>query len=220
MSGPVTMAVPRCLSRPPATSLAESLVRSCGAPPEPSLGRNAATNAGSRASAMTRRKRTRMIQVNLAAVNAARYGRQERAAQCRALLVASPDPLFSRHDLELEGVAVPADAYGRSLHRALLQQFLGERILDVLQDRAPERTRSERGLVAELDQVFLGRIVELQAHVPRSEQRAHAIDLNVDDARQIRAGERAEHDDVVDAIQELRTKEAAELVDQHVPQRF
>src|SRR5580692_3715543 len=98
------------------------------------------------------------------------------------------------------------------------QDLLRERILHVLQDGALERPRPEGRLVPELDQLVLRRLGERELELPPFQELLEAYQLNVHDPPEILLRERAEEDDVVDSVQELRTKEVLELLAEDVAQ--
>src|SRR5689334_10916140 len=119
------------------------------------------------------------------------------------------------HELEAL-VAFDVATDGRSIHVAAVEDLLGERILHRLHDGALQRTRAERRLVADVDEAHLRRFRELEAELAIGDELLEAPQLDVDDAAQILLRQRAEDDDVVDAVQELRTKEVLELLAEDV----
>ena len=98
------------------------------------------------------------------------------------------------------------------------EDLFGERVLDVLQDGALQRARSERRLVAEIDEARPRGGEQLELELAIHEELLEANELDVDDAGEVVLRERTEDDDVVDAVQELRAKEVLELFTEHVPQ--
>src|SRR5687768_1077527 len=72
-----------------------------------------------------------------------------------------------RHDLELDGVALEVDFDGATLGKLGRQQRLSQRVLQLLHERALERARAERRLVAEIDEPHLGRLRDLERELTR-----------------------------------------------------
>src|SRR5690606_8540111 len=86
----------------------------------------------------------------------------------------------------------------------LVDDLFGHRVLDVLLDRALQRACAELLIVAFLAEEILGLIGQLQVVAQFADALVHIAQLNVDDLVDVLALERVEHDDVVDAVQELR----------------
>src|SRR5262249_47692918 len=96
---------------------------------------------------------------------------------------------------------------------------LRQRVLELLQDRALEGTSAERRLVAELHQLILGAVRERHLELTIDHELFESAELDVDDAAEVLLRERAEDDDVVDAVQELRPQEVPKLFLEDVAER-
>jgi hypothetical protein len=94
------------------------------------------------------------------------------------------------------------------------QQLLAERVLDVRADRATQRPRAEVGVVPLLDQEVLGRLRELGLEALLLDPLGDLGDLVLDDLHQVVAGQRAEDDHVVEAVDELGAEEPLDLLHQ------
>src|SRR4051794_34159618 len=93
-----------------------------------------------------------------------------------------------------------------------VQDLLGQGVLDLALDGAPQWASTEHGVVAALGEQVLGRGRELEAHVLVLEPLVELGDLEVDDLRDLLAVEVGEHDRVVDAVEELGPEVLLELV--------
>src|SRR5262245_29767111 len=94
--------------------------------------------------------------------------------------------------------------HGIALYKLAGNQLQCQRILNQPLDRPAHRTGSELGIVTLGDQHVLGRGGDLQPQLAVLHQPSQRSDLDLDDFSQVLARQRVEHDDVVDAIQNLR----------------
>src|SRR5262249_5060609 len=81
--------------------------------------------------------------------------------------------------------------------------------------RAFQRTRAVVGVLADADQVGLGGIGKLERDVTVLQSKPKIFKLNVDDLLQVLLGQRVEDDDLIHAIEKLRTEVLPHLV-QHI----
>src|SRR6185295_14976090 len=84
------------------------------------------------------------------------------------------------------------------------QQMFGENVFDHVLDHAPQWAGSIGHVVAELDDVLLGRIGDFKVHLLRAQLVAHASEHQVDDLGDLLDREGAEDHRRVDAVEELR----------------
>src|SRR5882672_12069231 len=111
---------------------------------------------------------------------------------------------------EVELVANPCDTHDTALGEASEQQFLGERLLDVLLDDAAERPRAEQRIVAALGEPFARLGTELDGDVAVGELLLELEDELVDDAPNGFRRQRLERDDGIEPIAELRREHAVD----------
>src|SRR5580698_8902998 len=105
---------------------------------------------------------------------------------------------------EHEIIADPVDPH-RALGRiAASEDLFGQRVLKLLENRTPQGSRSERRLVAQVDELVLGGVREANLELAVGHELLEALQLDVHDASEVLLRERPEKHDVVDAIQELR----------------
>ena len=88
----------------------------------------------------------------------------------------------------------------------------GQRILDLTLDRATQRARTQNRIEAHVREQLAGRVRQLQAHILRLHTLRQLRNHQVDDARNLRLGQRREHDRVVDTVEELRAEVLLELL--------
>src|SRR5690606_37761503 len=132
------------------------------------------------------------------------------------ILSASPPRLFDLGQLLLleDHLLVFAGVHedGVALVEPALEHFLGQRVLHQPLDGPPQRPGAELRIVAFLDQQLLGRLGELHVHAPLRELLGQVGQHDVDDPPDVFLVQRVEHDDLVDAVQELGPERAAQLV--------
>src|SRR5665647_3973158 len=92
------------------------------------------------------------------------------------------------------------------------KDLLGEAVLDVPLEGSAQRPRAEDRVETAFGDERLGGRRELDAHVAILEPRLDHGDQQIDDLLDLRLRELVEHDDLVDAVQELRTEMLLELV--------
>ena len=90
--------------------------------------------------------------------------------------------------------------------QAALEDLLGKRVFQKTLDRTAHWTRAISRIVALLDQEILGFLVQDQLEALAFEPLHDLLDLKVQNLNEIRLGERAEHDDVVETIEKFRTE--------------
>src|SRR5262245_50619559 len=86
------------------------------------------------------------------------------------------------------------------------QDPLRERVFHLLLDGPLERTRPVHRIEASFAEQVARRVVEHQVDVALRQAPPQVAELDVDDRSQLVAAERMEHDDVVDAVDELGTE--------------
>ncbi|CAI09933.1 hypothetical protein ebB234 [Aromatoleum aromaticum EbN1] len=86
------------------------------------------------------------------------------------------------------------------------QDRLRERIFDALLDRALERARAEHRIETGRRKLRKRRVRYLHRHVQPRQPLVEVLELDARDARDVLLVERVEHDDLVDAVDELRTE--------------
>ena len=91
------------------------------------------------------------------------------------------------------------------------QEVLGEDVLDHVLDDPAQRSGAVGDVVAELDDVLLGGLGDLERHLLGAELVAHAGEHQVDDLGDLLDGQRPEHDRRVDAVEELGPEVLLEL---------
>ena len=94
----------------------------------------------------------------------------------------------------------------RSRPELSTQNPLRERVLDLLLDGALQGARAVHGIEAGFAEQILRGIVDGELHVAVGETLAQEAELDVHDGTQLALAQRMEHDDVVDAVDELRTE--------------
>src|SRR5215472_15257223 len=95
------------------------------------------------------------------------------------------------------------DAHLRPFGELALEDAHRERVLDHALDHALEGPRAVVRVVARLGEQVLGLRRELELDASLAEQPLHALELDLDDALDLRAAELVVDDDLVDAVQEL-----------------
>ena len=91
------------------------------------------------------------------------------------------------------------------------EQVLGEHVLDEVLDRPAQRPRAERRIPAELDEVVLRGLRDLERHALGLELLAHALEHELDDLADLVHGEAPEDHRRVDAVEELRPEAGLQL---------
>src|SRR5690606_32793449 len=112
--------------------------------------------------------------------------------------------------LEVDDAVLHGHADRVARPEVALQDPLRERIFQLLLNRPLQRPSAVDRIVAGLREVLARRIVEGERDVALAEPPPQVLELDVDDAPQMRALERAEHDDVVDPVDELRPEVLAD----------
>src|SRR5579884_4238803 len=113
---------------------------------------------------------------------------------------------------ELPPVAVEADPHDVAVAHLAREDLPPERRFDLTLDRALERTRAVRRLVAAAHEVRLRIVGDLQRDPPVAQPFADAVELDLDDLLELVLRQRVEDDDLVDAVEKLRTEALAQLV--------
>src|SRR5947207_1062633 len=104
---------------------------------------------------------------------------------------------FAILDIELDGIAIV---------NGTLKNAAGDAILDLLLDDAPEGACSKLRVVAHLSQQVACGVREFQGDVPLGQAWAQAIDLNVHNVLHLLTRDLMEDDDLIDAVDKLRTE--------------
>src|SRR5690349_5744666 len=92
----------------------------------------------------------------------------------------------------------------RSVANLAREQFPPDRGFELALDHPPERPRTVDRVVAMLGEVVARLIGQFELDLALFEALAQPLDLNIDDLAQLFLVQRMEHDDLVDAVQELR----------------
>ena len=92
------------------------------------------------------------------------------------------------------------------------QELLGERVLDHVLDHPPQRSGAIRHVVAELDDVVLGLLGDLERQLLCAQLVPHPGEHQVHDLADLVDRQRSEDDRRVDAVQELRPEVLLELL--------
>src|SRR5262245_54399206 len=111
---------------------------------------------------------------------------------------------------ESERVALDDDADHVAGTEIAAQDTLCERILQLLLDRALQRPRPVDGIEARLREAVARSGIELEADLALAQASLQVLELDIDDLANVLLLERVKHDDVVDAIDELRAEALAD----------
>ena len=114
--------------------------------------------------------------------------------------------------LEDDRLALRVHRDGVAVGDLALEQLQRERVLDQPLDRALERPRAERRVVAFASEKRPGRVRDLELDPPRREPAAEVSELDIHDPRDLLAPKRGEDHDLVDPVQELRSKGVSQLL--------
>src|SRR3984893_476096 len=113
-----------------------------------------------------------------------------------------PDPL-AYLELHLAGFLVGIDDDVIAVKNLAVENLECQRILHQFLDGAFQGTRAEVRIIALREQQVFGRIRQLQRNLAVSEQSTDVFQPQFDDSHQLFLAQRAEYDDVVDAVQEF-----------------
>ena len=117
---------------------------------------------------------------------------------------------FGEVDVEA-GLGVPVDDDRRARLVLAEQEVLGEDVLDHVLDDPAQRSRAVGHVVAELDDVLLGGLGDLELHLLGSQLVAHPREHQVHDLADLLDRQRAEDDRRVDPVEELRPEVLLQL---------
>ena len=129
--------------------------------------------------------------------------RSGRARDLAAVDDADGDLLAARTVLEDELAVLGIDLHVVARVELAVQDLLAEAVLDLVLHRATQRPGAEGRVEPDLDELLLGRARQLDRHVAVEQALAEALDEQIDDLQQLLLVELREHDDVVDAVEEL-----------------
>src|SRR5262249_17598317 len=133
--------------------------------------------------------------------------RRECPGPPRRWLAAGRDLRRSLDHLEVEPAArLPADVDGRAVADRRSDALPGQGRLDLLLDGALERPGPVDRVVAAVREIVTRRLAELEREVAIRQTECEPAELDVDDLPYVLAVERVKDDDVVDAVQKLRTE--------------
>jgi hypothetical protein len=93
-----------------------------------------------------------------------------------------------------------------------VEDLLRQRVLDLALDGPAQRPGTQHRVEPAVRQQLLGVLRDLQRHVLVRQLALHAGDHEVDDLDDLVLGQLVEHDDVVDAVEELRPEVLLELL--------
>src|SRR4051794_37280274 len=114
-------------------------------------------------------------------------------------------------DAVLDRLVPLVDQDGRAGRELRPQDEVRERVLDVALDRAAQRPGAHGRVPALVRQQILGLLGELELQLPLGHRLPHAADEQVDDDLDLVLRELVEHQDVVDAVEELGPERLLEL---------
>ena len=106
-------------------------------------------------------------------------------------------------EFHLAGFLVGVDDDVVAVQHFAVENLHGQRILHQLLDRALQRARAEIRIVAFGEEQLFRGVGELERNLAVGQQAAHVFEPQLDDLDQLLFAQRAEDDDVVDAVQEL-----------------
>src|SRR5574340_1015672 len=119
-------------------------------------------------------------------------------------------------DLRLDGEAGlvgPVDDDRLAGAEAAHQERLREGVLDHALDDTAQGASAVVGVISQADDVLLGRVCHLEAHLLGVQLIADPIEHEVDDASDLLDRQTAEDDDRIDPVEELRAEGLLELVE-------
>src|SRR5262249_43968580 len=99
---------------------------------------------------------------------------------------------------------IAIDLHRRPRRILAREHALRERVLEVLLDRALQRARAVLRIPANLGEIILRAIGQLESELPPPEALGELFELDVDDPPQLRALKALEDDDLVKPVDELR----------------
>ena len=108
-------------------------------------------------------------------------------------------------------ISVDVNPNGFVFDQTALEHLLGQRIFQILLDRPPHRPGPVFGIVSLVDQKLLGLLIEFQQHLLLPQSLQNLFDFQRQDFVQVLPVQRPEHDQIVQAIDELRIKRALGL---------
>ena len=111
---------------------------------------------------------------------------------------------FAHLELQVAGFLVGVDDDVIAVENFAVENLQRKRILDKLLNRTFQRTRAEVRVVTLGEEQVLRRVGEFQRNLAVGEQAANVFQAEFDDLDQLLFAQRAEDDDVVDAVQEPR----------------
>src|SRR5262249_39249859 len=100
-------------------------------------------------------------------------------------------------------LAIITDRDGLAVADLAFEQLPAEGGLQLLLERALQRARPVGRLVADADEVLAGGVGQLQGDLAIREALPQPRQLDVDDLLQVLHAQRVEHDDLIDAVEEL-----------------
>src|ERR1700680_4166524 len=105
--------------------------------------------------------------------------------------------------LEYQLRAAAAYAYSIPGHELVAQDALRKRILDLLLDRALQRPRAVHRIEARLADQIARLVIQVELHIAIEHPPPQVVELDFHDRANLLGAQRMEHDDVVDAVDEL-----------------
>ena len=128
-----------------------------------------------------------------------------RSGSCSIFSYLNPDS--PAHQFPVHGI----DGYRRAGGQLAGEDGAGDERLDARLQVSAQRPRAVQRVVAAADYQLLCRVRDLELQRAIGQTLAQRLDHDVDDAAEVRLGERMEHDRLVEAVQELRPERAAQL---------
>src|ERR1043165_9681457 len=122
-----------------------------------------------------------------------------------------------RLELQLELAVVHVHEHRVARLELPFEQADRQRIDDLALQRALERPRAERGVVACARQMVLRRLADLERQAALGDHLRQAAELDLDDPLDVAEVEGVEDDHVVDAVEELRAEVAVQFLLDRVP---
>src|SRR4051812_775423 len=119
--------------------------------------------------------------------------------------------LHRQRHLGVRAVRCALDHDGRARRELGPQHEVGQRVLDVALDRPAKRAGAHRWVPALLDEQVLGVLGELELQFALRQRLADAAQEELDDRLDLLLLQLVEHDDVVDAVEELGAEDLLQL---------
>src|SRR5713101_2522285 len=118
----------------------------------------------------------------------------------------SGGPIIDRAARELQALATSIDLDARAVANLSREQLASERRFQLALDYPLQRPRAVRRIVAVLGKVVTSPVRQVERDLSLFEPLTQPHELDIDNLAQFVAGQRMEHHNLIDAVQELRTE--------------